>query len=167
MGTGEVLLSALEFGIRLVLLFLADTTLQSSVAFPLQCPILLRSCDDSSVCYKHSRLLATSRGFCQKTRFRTGAALLISITIDCNYLTSPYIPRGTWREIQCFAKCSFYLCKIPQACSRVLLIWVKPPRSFICICLNELCAFRCWNFKFHLLLLPTTKGFISKTLIRM
>lgn len=74
---------------------------------------------------QHSRLLATSHGFCQKTRFWTGAALLISIIIDCNYLTSPYIPRGTWKEM-CFAKCSFYLCKILKACSGVLLILVKP-----------------------------------------
>lgn len=69
----------------------------------------------------HLVLLATLPGFSQKTGFPTGTALLISIVIDCNYLTSPYIPRGTLREIV-FAKCSFYLCKILQACSGVLLI---------------------------------------------
>lgn len=70
------------------------------------------------------RLLATSHGFCQKTKFQPGAALLINIIIDCNYLTSPYIPSGTWREM-CFAKWSFYLCKIVQACSGVLSACVK------------------------------------------
>lgn len=71
------------------------------------------------------RLLATSHGFCRKMKFQPGAALLINIIIDCNYLTSPYILRGMWREM-CFAKCSFYLCKIVQAYSGVLLASVKP-----------------------------------------
>lgn len=71
-------------------------------------------------CFPQHRLLATSPGFCQKAKFQTGAAPLISIIIDYNYLTSPYTLRGTWRKIR-FAKCSFYLCKIVQACFRVLL----------------------------------------------
>lgn len=87
--------------------------LEAAVTIVCSCPLS---------CSQHSRLWATSHGFCQKTGFQTGAALLISIIIDCNYLTSPYIPRGTRREIQCFAKCSFYLCKRLQACSGVLLI---------------------------------------------
>lgn len=71
------------------------------------------------------RLLTTSHAFWQKTKFQPGIALLISIITDCNYLTSPYTPRGTWREM-CFAKWSFYLCKTVQACSGVRLACVKP-----------------------------------------
>lgn len=83
---------------------LQDTRLQSSIIFPPQFFIRFRCCNDNSVLLssgfsQHNRRLATSLGFCQKTRFQTGAALLISIIMDCNYLTSPYIPRGTWREI--------------------------------------------------------------------
>lgn len=123
-GAGEVLLSALGFGNRLVLLlFLPGVILPSSVIFPLQFPFCL---EVSELQWQQCVpvllvLLATSHGFSQKTGFPTGTALLISIIIDCNYLTSPYIPRGTLRETV-FAKCSFYLRKILQACSGVLLI---------------------------------------------
>lgn len=111
-----------------------------------------------SILSGQQRLLATSHGFCQKTKFQPGAALLINIIIDCNYLTSPSIPRGTHRET-CFAKWSFYLCKTEWFCSGVLLACVKPLESCAGTRFNELREFRGWCLKVRVLSLTTVRVF--------
>lgn len=90
--------AALRFGGRLEFLFWAGLSVN---LLPLECLF----CFDVGELQWHSlfpvllvlsaqrRLLATSHGFCQKTRFQPGAALLI--IIGCNYLTNPSMPRGT------------------------------------------------------------------------
>lgn len=97
-----------------------------------------------------AQTLATSHGFCQKAKFQTGAAPLISIIEDCNYLTSSYTPKGTWREI-CFSKCSFIYIKYHRPALE--FSYLNAPQS----CFPKLCECRCWRSKLHFSSLPTQK----------